>query len=471
MRSRTPCAMKRLLLSLMLLSPTFAEETPHWIVTAKAGGARLAQQKTPIFRAAATPDENGFHVFVDPAHQFQTIEGIGGALTDAAAETFAKLPAERQEELLTAYFDRTRGIGYSLGRTHIHSCDFSSHSYAYVEKVDPNLESFSIQADLQHKLPFMQRVLQKEPELKLFASPWSPPAWMKSNQSMLKGGKLLPEYQSAWARYYVKFFEEYQKQGISFWGLTVQNEPMATQTWESCLFSAEEERDFVRDHLGPSLAKSGWGHLKLMVWDHNRGLAYQRGASVLSDPEAARYVWGTAYHWYVGDSNANLELLHQAYPDKAIFFSEGCNYPFSWDTFEDWKWGENYAHSMISDFNHWCTGWTDWNILLDEAGGPNHVQNYCFAPIHADTRKGTLHYQNSYYYIGHFSKYVRPGARRIAYSSSQESLEATAFINQDGQRVAVLLNRTDKPMSCQLWCDGKAARLELPAHAIGTATW
>ena len=463
--------MKRLLLSLLMLTPGWSELPPSWVLTAKDSSARLTPQRPPVFRSATTPEEAGFHVFVEPQRTFQTVEGIGGALTDAAAETYAKLPPERQEEFLTAYFDRDKGIGYSLGRTHIHSCDFSSHSYAYVEQVDPELKSFSIEVDQKHKLPFIKKVLARVPEMKLFASPWSPPAWMKSSNNMLRGGKLLPQYARSWARYYARFFEEYQKQGINFWGLTVQNEPMATQTWESCLFSGEEERDFVRDHLGPTLAKNGWGHLKLMVWDHNRGLAYQRGSAVLSDPEAARYVWGTAYHWYVGDSNENLELLHQAYPNKAIFFSEGCNYPFSWSTFEDWKWGENYARSMISDFNHWCTGWTDWNILLDEEGGPNHVKNFCFAPIHADTRKGTLHYQNSYYYIGHFSKFVRPGAQRVACSSSQESLEATAFVNPDGQKVAVLLNRTDKPIKCQLWCDGQAAPLDLPAHSIGTATW
>jgi len=167
----------------------------------------------------------------------------------------------------------------------------------------------------------------------------------------------------------------------------------------------------------------------------------------------------------------NLSRLHDAFPDKAVFFSEGCNYPFSWQTFDDWKWGENYGHSMIHDFNHWAAGWTDWNVLLDEEGGPNHVKNFCFAPVHADTRKGTLHYQNSYYYIGHFSKFVKPGARRLACTTTQFDLEATAFENMDGSRVTVALNRTDTAMKSQLWVSGQGLPFQLPPHSIATLVW
>lgn len=445
-----------------------AQEKARYILTSKGSAHRLSEQAPLIFRSLEQPEESSLTVMVDPERKFQEVVGIGGALTDASAETFAKLPADKQEEVLTAYYDPEKGLGYTLGRTHIHSCDFSSHMYTYCADGDSELKTFSIEPDRQYRLPFIKRVLEKNPRLIMFVSPWSPPAWMKSNHDMLHGGKLLPEFRASWAQYYVRFIQAYQQEGVPIWGLTVQNEPMAAQTWESCLFTAEDERDFVRDFLGPALAKAGLRDLKLMVWDHNRGLAYQRGATVLSDPEAARYVWGTAFHWYVGDMFETLSRLHDAFPDKAVFFSEGCNYPFSWSTFEDWRWGETYGHSMINDFNHWSTGWTDWNVLLDEQGGPNHVQNFCFAPIHADTRKGTLHYQNSYYYIGHFSKFVRPGARRLACTTTQVDLEATAFENTDGSKVAVLMNRTEKAQAAQLWVNGKAARLQLPAHSIAT---
>ena len=448
--------------------PALAQDNARFILTAKGKSGGLSEQPPLRFRALEQPEESSYTVMVDPGQRFQTIVGIGGALTDAAAETFAKLPADKQEEFLTAHFDADKGIGYSLGRTHIHSCDFSSGSYTYTADGDKELKSFSIEPDRKYRLPFIKRILERNPRLTMFVSPWSPPAWMKTNKDMLHGGKLLPEFRSSWAQYYVRFIQAYEEEGVPVWGLTVQNEPAASQTWESCIFTGEEERDFVRDFLGPALHKAGMKDKKLMVWDHNRGLAYQRGATVLSDPEAARYVWGTAFHWYVGDMFETLSRLHDAYPDKAIFFSEGCNYPFSWDTFADWKWGENYGHSMINDFNHWATGWTDWNVLLDEVGGPNHVKNYCFAPVQADTRKGTLHYQNSYYYIGHFSKYVRPGARRLACTSTQADLEATAFENLDGSKVTVMLNRTDKPQNADLWVNGRAAKVPLPAHSIAT---
>lgn len=438
-------------------------------VTDKAG-QKLAAQPPAAFRAQAQPEEHAYSVIVDPAHKFQTIEGIGGALTDASAETYAKLSEARKREVIQAYYDPEKGIGYSLGRTHIHSCDFSSSSYTYVKDNDAALTSFSVAHDRQYRLPFIHDVLKANPRLKMFVSPWSPPAWMKSNNDMLHGGTLKPEFRDSWARYYVKFIQAYRAEGVPIWGLTVQNEPMAAQTWESCIFTGEQERDFVRDHLGPTLEKAGMGDLKLMVWDHNRGLAFQRGADVLSDPAAAKYVWGTAYHWYLGDEFSNLGLLHDAFPDKAVFFSEGCNGPFSWKNFSDWSYGESYGRSMINDFNHWAAGWTDWNVLLDNEGGPNHVQNFCFAPLHADD-KGELHYQSSYYYIGHFSKFVKPGARRIACTVAKDELEATAFENPDGSRVAVMMNRTDKPLPAQVWSQGRVVSTPLPAHSIASVIW
>jgi glucosylceramidase len=245
---------------------------------------------------------------------------------------------------------------------------------------------------------------------------------------------------------------------------------MATQTWESCLFSAEEERDFVRDHLGPALEKAGLARLKLMIWDHNRGLLYQRAKVVYDDPRAARYVWGAGFHWYTGDHFDNVRVLHDAFPDKALLFTEGCTYPFSWEKLDDWAWGEVYGLSMVRDLNNWAAGWTDWNVLLDERGGPNHVGNFCFAPVHGDTRDGSLHYMSSYYYIGHFSKFIRPGARRVAATSNHDDLEATAFLNPDGRLAVVVLNRTDKDVPFQLWIDGRAARTTSPAHSIVTLT-
>lgn len=441
-------------------------------VTARGTGERLAPREPIPFGVLAQPDEASPTIVVDPGKTFQTLEGIGGALTDASAETFDKLPEEARRRVLEAYFDPVKGIGYSLGRTHINSCDFSSASYAYADKAgDRELRSFSIEPDRRHRLPFIKAAIARAGGIKLFASPWSPPAWMKTNGSMLQGGRLKPEYRPAWARYFVRFVEEYEKEGVPIWGLTVQNEPMASQTWESCLFTGEEERDFVRDHLGPALERAGLSRLKLMIWDHNRGILYQRAKAVYDDPAAARYVWGAAFHWYVGDHFDNVRLVHDAWPDKQLLFSEGTPASFDAATIDDWRFGEVYGTSIINDLNNWAVGWTDWNVLLDERGGPNHVGNFCFAPVHGDTRSGRLTFMSSYYYIGHFSKFLRPGARRVAASSNDDELLATAFANPDGSVVAVVMNRTEKEKPLAVWVDGRAAATQLPARSILTLRW
>ncbi len=291
---------------------------------------------------------------------------------------------------------------------------------------------------------------------------------MNDNNDMLHGGELKPDCYGSWANYYVKFIKGYEAQGIPIWGLTVQNEPMAVQTWESCTYTAEQERDFVKNHLGPSLARAGLADKKLMIWDHNRSFLYQRAKVVLDDPAAARFVWGVAFHWYIGDYFENVRQVQEAYPNIHLFFSEGCNGPFDMAAINDWKWGEVYGKSMIHDFNNGAVAWTDWNVLLDETGGPNHVSNFCFAPIHGDTKTGRLYYMNSYYYIGHFSKFVRPGAKRIISSSTTNNLLTTAFLNEDGKVAVVVMNATDTDQPFYLWCNNQAARSDSPAHSIMT---
>jgi len=437
-----------------------------------ARNEQLFLQKMPAvqFEEAGQPDEHFPTIMVDPNHQFQVLEGIGGALTDAAAETFYKLPAEQQQKIITAYYDLEDGIGYSLARTNINSCDFSSGSYAYTETEDDvNLDDFTIQHDLAYKIPLIKEALKyTDGQLKLFASPWSPPAWMKSNKNMLQGGKLLPEYNDSWAEYFVRFIQEYQAEGIPIWGLTVQNEPMAVQTWESCIFTAEDERDFVRDHLGPALWNNGMEDVKLMIWDHNRGLMVQRASTVYDDEQASQYVWGTGFHWYTGDHFENVKLLSEAYPDKHTLFTEGCVYPFNYDSLHVWHDGETYGKSIINDFNNGASGWTDWNILLDENGGPNHVGNYCLAPVVGNTQTGEVIFMNSFYYLGHFSKFIRPGARRVTCSSNNDDLPATAFLNEDGTLAVVVMNATDRDMDYRLWSAYRGFVTKAPAHSIIT---
>jgi len=441
--------------------------TPY--VTAKDTGQRLARLGDLQFVDSPQRTEKQECIFVDPAKEFQTVLGIGGALTDASAETFYKLPLDKQKEILKAYFDRQQGIGYSLGRTSIHSCDFSSQSYTYVTNNDTTLASFSISHDLTCRIPFIKEVLASAgKDFTLYASPWSPPAWMKDNDDMLHGGKLKPEYYGTWAQYCAKFIKAYGQAGVPIWGMTVQNEPMAVQPWESCLYTAEEERDFIKNYLGPTLARNGLKDKKILIWDHNRSILYGRAAVVLEDPAAAQYVWGVAFHWYVGNYFENVKRVHEAFPKTHLLFTEGCNGPFDAARIGEWQWGEKYGLSMINDFNNGTEGWTDWNVLLDQQGGPNHVQNYCFAPIHADTRTGKLTYMSSYYYLGHFSKFVRPGARRVISSSTTDDLLTTAFLNKDGTLAVIVMNASENEQPFYLSLGGKAAQTTSPPHSIMT---
>jgi len=438
---------------------------------------RLQPTDTVSFNAFGQPLETQVMVFVDPSKTYQSLLGIGGALTDAAAETFAKLPKNKQQELLQAYYDVNKGIGYTLARTNIHSCDFSSGSYTYVEDGDKALKTFSVAHDEQYRIPLIkQAIAAAGGKLTLFASPWSPPAWMKSNNDMLHGGKLKKEFAQSWANYYVQFIKTYEQKGIPVWGLTIQNEPMATQTWESCIYTAEEERDFLKTYLGPTLAKAGLSNKKIVAWDHNRDLLYQRASTVLDDPAAAKYLWGIGFHWYEdwtgGEQMFNtVGRVKNAYPNTNLLFTEGCNGPFKMENIHQWTLGERYGRSMINDFNNGAVGWTDWNILLDEKGGPNHVENFCFAPVHANTATGELIYTNEYYYIGHFSKFIRPGAKRINAVSSRSALLSTAFVNTDGKIAVVVMNPTDKDINYYIWMNGKAAPVKSYARSIATIVY
>lgn len=441
--------------------------------TADSTDLRLASTDTLTFSDFDQPFETQPCVFVDPSHRFQSFLGIGGALTDASAETFARLPANKQSEFLQLYFDTTKGIGYTFARTNMNSCDFSSDMYTYIDSGDKELKTFSIAHDEKFKVPFIKKAIAAAGgKLDLFVSPWSPPSWMKDNNNMLQGGKLKPEYYDSWANYYVKYIQALEKHDIPVWGLSVQNEPMAKQTWESCIYTAEEEKNFIKNHLGPTLQKNNMGNKKLIAWDHNRDLIYQRAATYLNDPEAAKYIWGIGFHWYEvwngGRQYENVKRVAESFPDKPLLLTEGCNYPFSWATFNQWQWGEIYGENMIHDFNNGSVAWTDWNILLDEQGGPNHVGNFCFAPIHAKTTDSSLHLMNSYYYIGHFSKFIRPGARRVISSSNRAQLLTTAFINPDGNLSVVVMNPTKEKFEYRMYIGNKAVETTSLPHSINT---
>ncbi|HUZ61468.1 MAG TPA: glycoside hydrolase family 30 protein [Hanamia sp.] len=442
--------------------------------TAENTDFRLTPTDTLHFKDFGQPVETQICIFVDPTKTFQTMMGIGGALTDAAAETFFKLPKDKQQELLTAYYSKDKGIGYTLARTNIGSCDFSSASYTYIKEGDSALKTFSIDHDKQFKIPFIKDAMAAAGgKLTLFATPWSPPAFMKTNDDLLHGGRLKSEYYHSWAMYYTKFIKAYQAEGIPIWGITIQNEPMAKQTWESCNYTADEEKDFLKNDLGPVMKSQGLGDKKIIGWDHNRDLIYQWSSTLLNDPESAKYLWGIGFHWYETWTGGkpmydNVGLVHEAFPNTNLLFTEGSNESFDINKIHEWKLGERYGESMIHDFNNGSVGWTDWNVLLDQHGGPNHVGNFCFAAVHGNTQTGELIFTNSYYYIGQFSKFIHPGAKRIISSSSRSSLQTTAFRNEDGTIATVVMNEGDTKINYFLLINGKAAEVTSLPHSIQT---
>ncbi|MFC7786250.1 glycoside hydrolase family 30 beta sandwich domain-containing protein [Rossellomorea sp. GCM10028870] len=433
------------------------------ILTAKETGDRFSEKEPVSFSAG----QASTHIQLDPECKYQEMLGFGGAFTEAAAHSLSLISPEKRKEIIHRYFDPIEGLGYRLGRTHINSCDFSLGNYSYVEEGDTSLESFSIEREKKLVIPLIQEAMEvADEELSIVASPWSPPSWMKTNGEMNNGGKLLSEYESVWADYYSKYIEAMEEEGIRIWGVTIQNEPEAKQVWDSCLYTGEEERDFIKNHLGPSLAENGHDDVKVIIWDHNRDVIYERAHAVLSDPEAAKYVWGTGLHWYVSEEFENLSKVHHAFPDKHLIFTEGCMeggvQVGSWDT------GERYGRNIIGDLNNYLEAWIDWNLVLNEEGGPNHVGNYCDAPVIVDTTKDEVHYNSSYYYIGHFSKYIKAGARRIGCHVSNDSVLATSFENPDGEIVVVVMNANSGDEEISLSCAEGSMTTTLPSHSIAT---
>lgn len=449
------------------------------IQTAKDTADRLTEQAAIIFEAepASTPkgrmmgsNDSGVKFVLRPEQTYQKVLGFGGAFTEAAAYTYSRVKAELKEEILKKYFDPQEGIGYSIGRIHMNSCDFSLGNYAYVGDKDETLASFDISREDKWVIPFIREAAAvKGGNIEFLVSPWSPPGWMKTNGEMNNGGKLLPRFREAWARYFVKFIKAMRSKGVDVRAVTIQNEPAATQVWDSCIWSAEDEGLFIRDYLGPIFEEEGLSDIRIYFWDHNRDIIVDRAAGTMFVPGADRYIYGIADHWYCSEEFANLSKVHAMYPNLHFLFSEGC--PEGGVRLGSWLTGERYGRNIIGEFNNWQEGFLDWNIVLDETGGPNHVGNFCDAPIIADTKEQKLHYNSSYYYIGQFSKFVKPGAVRIGSESVTDAasvLKQVAFMDPDGSVVMIVMNETDNAESFSAELDGGSAAYTMPAHSIVT---
>lgn len=424
------------------------------------------------YRDCGEFDRDAPTVVVDTSQKFQTHCGFGGALTESTGAALSKATEKDRRRVLENYYSK-EGLNYNLGRISVHSNDFSLGNYTYVSAEDRELSTFSLERDERFVLPLVREALSIR-KLELLSSAWSPPAWMKTNGDMNYGGRLRKDCYGVWADYYVRFLLELRKQGIEVSMLTAQNEPEAVQLWDSCNFTAEEEADFLENHLIPRLDENGFGNVKILIWDHNRDRVVRRASVTLAGEKLRKRVWGVGYHWYVSCEHGNLSALHALFPEKHILLTESsveltnAAEQGSEQASGKWEHAERYARQMIHDFNNFSEGWIDWNMVLDEEGGPNHVSNFCDAHVTVDSKTGEVTYNPSFYYVGHFSRYILPGARRVLCLNDEEKdLHTCAYENPDGSRVAVILN-TDWVKKIAFIADGKGCNITLPPRSIVT---
>lgn len=403
----------------------------------------------------------------------QSFQGFGGAFTEAGAYNWQKLPEEKRNAFLRAYFAE-EGLGYTRGRVHINSCDFALGNYACVtDPEDAGLNSFQADRDEQYLIP-MIRAAQKTAgqPISLLLSPWSPPAFMKTNGDMNHGGKLKAEYRERWAACMAKYAAYYRARGLTVTHMSIQNEPAAVQTWDSCIYSEKEEGGFAAQYLLPALEKAGCQDVRILAWDHNKESLPFRAEETLSAEGALQAVGGFAVHWYTGDHFDALKLVGQRWKDKELWFSEGCVEYSRFDGMTALEKAEMYGHDILGNLNAGIHGSIDWNLLLDSKGGPNHVGNFCEAPVMLNEEENDICLQTEYYYIGHFSRFIRPGARRIASSVYGSELEVTVFKNADSTIAAVVLNRTEKNLPVSVTEDGgQGYNFVAAAHSIATLLW
>ena len=399
--------------------------------------------------------------------------GFGAAMTDASAYLMMhQMPAKDREALLHDLFGRDNGIGLSFIRVPMGASDFSLRHYSYddmpASEADSALTRFSIDEDLAEKIPLLRRALSMNPEMKLVGSPWSPPAWMKSTRSLIKG-TLLPRFYDSFAEYFVKFIRAYGAQGLPIYAITLQNEPnFEPEDYPGMRLDALQRARVIGRHLGPRLERAGFKTL-IWDWDHNWDLS-QSPMEVLADSAARKYVQGVAWHCYAGNVSAQ-SIPHSAYPDKDTYFTECSGGDWAKVFADNLKF--NVGTLVIGSTNNWAGGVALWNLALDEKGGPHKGGcGNCRGVVTIDSKTGAYTRNVEYYSLAHASKFVRPGARRIKSSSADTLLAHVGFLNPDGYtKVLLVLNSAKEPRSFVVRVRGSSFRYTLPPGSVVTLVW
>lgn len=411
---------------------------------------------------------------IDTAETFQKIEGFGAALTGSSAYLInRKLDDAQRLAILQDLFDTVNGIGISYLRLTMGASDFSLSDFSYDDipagETDFNLENFSLSQDKEDVVPVLKEIIQISPDIKIMGSPWSPPAWMKTNGSM-KGGKLKTECYDVYARYFVKYIQAMQDLGISIDAVTPQNEPLFFTAGYPCMeMQPEEQAAFIRDHVGPKFATAGIS-TKIIIYDHNWDRP-DYAITILNDQLARQYIAGSAFHAYAGYVTA-MSAVHDAHPDKGLYFTEISGGAWATDFSSNLMWF--MENIFIGTTRNWSKVALLWNLALDQYGGPrNNGCSDCRGVITINSDNGWITKNEEYYSIAHFSKFVRPGSVRIALFIPQplSNMGAVAFLNPDGSKSLVACNYSSDIKSFSVKQGGKYFSYSIPAKSVVTIIW
>jgi len=442
-----------------------AEKPPSeisvWVTTGEqrfAAAPPISWRPTP-----GTSDSN--QVQLNPNIKYQQILGFGGAFTDAACYTFNRLAASEREKLFHELFHPSE-MGLSVGRICVGASDYSTKLYSYDEgEPDPELTRFSIDHDRDYILPMLRQARQVNPDLFLFSSPWSPPGWMKFNNSML-GGTMRKHYFPAYAKYYAKFLQAYAEAGVPVQALTTQNEVDTDQDGRmpACIWAQEYEIEFLRDHLGPLLETT---NVPVRIWllDHNYNL-WGRAICSLSDAKLRRYTNAVAWHGYYG-SPEMMSRVKEAYPEVEMHWTEGGPDYTDPGYLNDWcKWSGSFSGIL----GNWCQSITAWNLALDEHGKPNIGPFPCGGVVTVDSQSRAVTRSGQYWSFAHYSRVIRRGARRFQSQTAAQGVVHVALENPDGERVVVLTN-PGAAANVDLRIANLTAPVSLPAKSVTTLLW
>ncbi|MCZ4409479.1 glycoside hydrolase family 30 protein [Cryomorphaceae bacterium 1068] len=455
---------------------------------------------------------------IKPDQKFQEYIGFGASFTESSAWNLATIPETLRKEVLTRLFSPSEGAGFSLTRTHINSSDYSNNHYTYIDSGDVSLSTFSIAEDMKgftgqendqvrgielatpdyDIIPMIQEAQRvKGADFGIIASPWSPPSWMKTGEtSEMTNGTLQPQYYGLWAQYLSRFVSAYAAKGINLWGITPQNEPLHAHDarWDSNGLTPEQGRDFLRDHLGPQLVKDGHLNpddlntgLRVLIYDHNKSAMNKYVEPTYSDAEAAKYAWGTGFHWYASSEleendwhTAALDTLRTTWPEKGMIHTEssididaqdpiGQYWRESTDYAGTFVPFDTYAYDIIADLNHGVQGYIEWCMILSNEGQPNPYDNFNSAPVLINPITHEVIYTPLYYLLSHFSKFIRPGAQRIGLEGEPvEGVIHTAAINPDGSIALIVFNKTAGPLELQLTLESETHQIHLTPRALQT---